>query len=131
PTAWIGGPSRSDTLVPPASAFTSASPSVGELARNLTTSIALGDIAPLVVELFAASQAELDLCPATLTDVEAERDDRLALLLRPPEELVDLGSMEEELARPLRLVVVAVALLERRDVGADEPRLALLDPAEG
>src|SRR5436190_11602957 len=39
--------------------------------------------------------------------------------------------MEEELADPLRLVVVAVRLLERRDVGADQPRLVPLDARVG
>jgi len=36
--------------------------------------------------------------------------------------------MEQELADPQRLVVIAIGLLERRDVGADQPRLVALDP---
>ena len=39
--------------------------------------------------------------------------------------------VEEQLAGPLRLVVVAVRLLERRDVGADQPGLVALDPRVG
>ena len=38
--------------------------------------------------------------------------------------------MQEQLAVPLRLVVQAVAALPRRDVRADQPGLALLDPGE-
>src|SRR4029078_7384690 len=37
----------------------------------------------------------------------------------------------EELAGPLRSVVVAVSTLERRDVGTDQPRLAAVDPGVG
>ena len=51
--------------------------------------------------------------------------------LRPAQQLVDLAPMEQQLPVPLRLVVVAVALLEGRDVGADQPGLALLDPGVG
>jgi hypothetical protein len=39
--------------------------------------------------------------------------------------------MEEELPFPLRLVVVPIALLERRDMGADEPGLVPLDARVG
>jgi hypothetical protein len=39
--------------------------------------------------------------------------------------------VEEQLPLALGLVVVAVALLERRDVGADQPRLVALDPRVG
>ena len=52
------------------------------------------------------------------------------LALRLAEELVDLAPVEEQLAVPLRLVVLAVALLARRDVRADQPRLARLDARE-
>ena len=41
------------------------------------------------------------------------------------QELVDLGSMEQELARPLGLVVVAIAAFERGDVGRHQPVLTL------
>src|SRR6185503_17877896 len=45
--------------------------------------------------------------------------------------LVDLTPMEQQLPAPFRIVVVAIALLERRDVRADQPRLALLDAGIG
>ena len=71
------------------------------------------------------------LARAALVDVELERNHRLALLLRPGQELGDLGAVEEELARTLGLVVVAVAGLPRRDVQAVQPGLALVDPDIG
>ena len=37
---------------------------VGELARDVALGVAVGDVAPPVVELLAARQAELDLGPA-------------------------------------------------------------------
>ena len=104
---------------------------VGQLARDVAPGVAVGDVAAAVVELLAARQPELDLGPAALVDVQPQRHDRLALGLGPAQQLVDLGAVEQQLAGPLRLVVVAVAALERGDVGADQPRLAALDARVG
>ena len=104
---------------------------VGHLAGDVATGVAVGDVATTVVELLAAGQAQLDLRPALAGQVQPERDDRQALRLRLAEQLVDLGAVEEQLADPLGLVVVAVGLLERRDVGADQPRLVALDARVG
>src|SRR5687767_1814238 len=97
---------------------------VGELAGDVALGVAVGDVSALVMELLPARQPELDLGlpPA---EVQARRHDRLALGLGPPQELVDLASMEQQLAGPLGVMVVPIPLLERRDVGADEPGLAL------
>ena len=43
----------------------------------------------------------------------------------------EVESLEQELARPLGLVVVAVATLELGDVGTDQPRLVALDARVG
>jgi hypothetical protein len=83
------------------------------------------------VGLLAPGEAQLDLGPALVGEVEAERNQRQPLRPRPAEELVDLGPAEEELADALGLVVVAIALLERRDVGADQPCLVALDARVG
>src|SRR5205814_8176003 len=99
---------------------------VGQLARDLATRVSFGYVAAFVMELLAACQAELDLGPPTVADVQAERHDGLALPRCPAQQLVDLGAVQEELARPLRLVIQAVAALERGDVGSDQPRLAAL-----
>src|SRR4029453_10202562 len=95
---------------------------------DVSARVALGDVTTTIVELLAARQGELDLGPPATRDVQPERADRLPPGLGRAEQLVELGWMEQQLARPLRLVVVAVALLERRDVRADQPRLPVLDP---
>ena len=41
--------------------------------------------------------------------------------------MTNLPTVEQELARPHRLVVEAVALIVRRDVGVVKPRLPVLD----
>ena len=53
--------------------------------------------------------------------------DRQAFRRGLTHQLVDLGSDAAAASVALRLVVVPVALLERRDVSADKPRLAPLD----
>jgi hypothetical protein len=110
----------------------SASPlSVGELAGHLAVRIAIGDVAATVVGLLAAGETDLDLGSALAGEVQAKRDERQALRLRPAEQLVDLGAAEEQLANPLGLVVVAIGLFERRDMGADQPRLVAFDARVG
>ena len=74
--------------------------------------------------------ADLELCdPAT--EVQLQRDDRQALGRLQAEQLGDLVAVEEQLPRPLRRVVVAVALRVLGDVGADQPGLAVLDAHVG
>src|SRR4029079_8621833 len=104
---------------------------IRQLAVDVASRVAIGDVATPVVELLATGQPELELRPTLRGEIEAERHDRLALRLRPAEELVDLRSPQQELPRPLRLVVVPIGLLERGDVRADEPRLVALDPRVG
>src|SRR3954447_16590356 len=99
--AWSG---------PPGDPPSSATLGIRELPGDVAAGLAVGDVATAVVELLSASESEFELCPAAGVQVEAERNDRLALRLRPAEELVDLRAVEQELAGPLRLVVVAIAL---------------------
>lgn len=105
--------------------------SVGKFAFDVALRLAFSDIAPPVVELLAAREAELDLGAALVADVQAQRHDRQALGRGTAHELVDLRAMKQQLAVAARLVVVAVALLERRDVRAEQPRFALLDAGVG
>jgi hypothetical protein len=104
---------------------------VGELALDLAPRVAFRDVPPPIVGLLAPGEAQLHLRPALAGEVQAERHQRQALRLRPAQQLVDLGAPEEELPDALGLVVVAIALLERRDVGADQPRLVALDARVG
>src|SRR5437868_4026576 len=61
----------------------------------------------LVVQLLAAGDADLHL-GAPLLEVQPQRDERVALLGSLAGELGDLALVQEQLARPLRLVVEAV-----------------------
>jgi hypothetical protein len=110
----------------------SASPlGVGELAGHIATRVAVGDVAASVVGLLAPGEPQLELGPAFAGEIEAQRDDRQALRLRLAEQLVDLGAVQEQLPLALGLVVVPVGLLERSDVGADQPGLVALDARVG
>src|SRR4249920_793538 len=83
------------------------------------------------MELLALGEAKLELGTAAPVDEQAEGDERQALRLGAPEELVDLAPMEQQLPIAPRLVVVAVALGEGGDGDTDEPGLAALDPGIG
>ena len=65
---------------------------------------------------FAARQADLDLGFSLRTEVNAEGHDRESLLLRLAQELADFFAMEQQLARPQRIVVHDIAVAIRRDV---------------
>src|SRR5262245_5521980 len=134
-TASTTGPSRSRSgMVTPDVAVSIVLPAplgVGELALDVTTRVALRDVAPPIVVLLAAGETELDLRAPPAGDVHPQRHDRLALRLGPAEQLVDLRPVQQQLAHALGLVVVAVALLEWRDMGADQPGLSVLDARIG
>ena len=140
-TAWIVGPRRSGVATVALGRFHVKQPNggrwlpaalrVGQRALDVAPRVALGDVATTVVQLLAAREPQLQLGPALGVEVQPERHDRQALRLRPPEQLVDLRAVQQQLPDPLRLVVEAVRLLERGDVGADEPGLVALDPGIG
>src|SRR3954465_388651 len=89
-TASIGAPNLSGTRHGPIAgspATTLAAPlcvgdlagdvasCVGGVAGDVGSCVAIGDVTPPVMELLAAGEAELDLGPALLVDVEPERHD--------------------------------------------------------
>src|ERR1700751_4744805 len=76
---------------------------------------------PLVVQLLAARERDLELGPALLVEIQSERHDRHALALDPAGELVDLPAVEQQLARPLGRMIEAAGLQIFRDIGVDEP----------
>src|SRR5690606_30671096 len=86
--------------------------------------VALLDRLALVVGLLALGQRQLDFRPPFAVEIDAERDQRHALALDRADHLLDLALVEQQLARPLRLVVEAVAVAELGDVGVDQPSLA-------
>src|SRR5919106_3475972 len=80
--------------------------------------------------LLAACDANLELGVAP-ADVEPQRNEGEALRGLEAKQLTDLIAVEQELARAVRDVVVAVALGVLGDVRADEPGLAALDADVG
>src|SRR5215211_1572858 len=92
-------------------------------ALDLALRVALLDRAALVVEVLALRHGQLDLC-ARAAPVEARGHDREALLGGRAEKAKEIAAVQEELARALRLVVVARGLV-RRDVHVAEPDLAV------
>src|SRR5690606_20919924 len=98
-------------------------------ALDLAFGVARGRVAPLVVQLLAAPDGDVELRPAVL-EVEPERHDREALAAHGALELRDLLALEEELARTPRLVVVVAGVLVGRDVHALDEHLAPLDDGE-
>src|SRR5438105_1766206 len=77
----------------------------------------------LVEELLAANHRDLGLHSPAF-EVEPERDDRQPLLDDLYLQSIDLAAVKKQFAFSLGLMVFAVAMAVRRDVGADQERLA-------
>src|SRR5689334_19908869 len=79
-------------------------------AALLPTPIALLLGLAFVVELLAFCNRQLQFGASPLVEIELERDQGHALAVDRAHQLVDLPTMEQQLARPLGLVIEAVAL---------------------
>src|SRR5262249_37278894 len=79
---------------------------------------------PLVMQLLAARERKLDFGAAFLVEIELERDQGHSLALHCSDQLVDLPTVEEQLAHPLWSMIEPPALEIFGDVGIDEPDLA-------
>ena len=66
-----------------------------------------------------------------MAEVDAERDEGVAVLLQLAEDFIDLGLMEEELAVAQRVLVKDVALLVRIHMHAVDEDLSVFYVAEG
>src|SRR5690606_34254504 len=97
---------------------------------GLAASLSLGDIPPLVPELFASGQSDLHLGPSFRCEVDSQRDQRKPLLLHLTDEPANLAAMEEEFARARRLVVPPIAVRVRAHVHVVQEDLAVLDAGE-
>src|SRR5262245_49391244 len=80
----------------------------------------------LVMQLLALGDRELKLRAAPLVKVKLERDQRHALAIDGADQLVDLPAVQQQFSRTLRLVVEAITLEIFRDIGVDQPDLAVL-----
>src|SRR5215510_1340177 len=81
---------------------------------------------PLVVELLAARQADLDLGPASF-EVQAQRNQGQPLLADLSPEPCDLSLVKEELPVALGIVVGVGAVAIGIDVASEEPTLSIPD----
>jgi hypothetical protein len=76
------------------------------------------------MDLLAPGQGDLQLDPAVL-EIHAHRNHGQALLLHLGPQMPDLGRVQQQLARPLRLVPGIARVLVFRDVHAHKPGLAV------
>jgi hypothetical protein len=95
-------------------------------AGHLALELALLDRPALVADVLAARQRDLDLRARPL-EVHAGRDQGQPLLLGLADQPLDLALVHEELARPLRLVVLPLRGRVGRDVHVVQPHLTVLD----
>src|SRR5204863_1306623 len=79
-----------------------------------------------IEKLLAADDGDLRLHPSAL-EVKAQRHNRQPLLDDLSLELVDFPAVEQELSLPFGFVILAIAVGVRRDMDADQPRLAPVD----
>lgn len=99
---------------------------VAEGALDIPMRFALGVGVPLVVELLAADHPDVEF-GATAAEAEAEGNQGHPLLLDLGAEVNELPLVDEELPRPVRVVVAVAAVAIRGDVGANQPQLAVVD----
>src|SRR3954451_24006085 len=89
---------------------------LGDRALGLAAHLAVLQSAALVAHVLAAGEGDLDLRVRAL-EVHARGDERQAALLGRAGQAVDLAAVQEQLARALRLVVLARRRRVRRYVG--------------
>ena len=93
----------------------------------ISCSVALCYRLALIIELFASCYADLKLCHALFVKIQAERDERQALLRERRVYFSDLAPVEQELARAHRVYIIYVAVIVRADIHAVYEYLAVLD----
>jgi hypothetical protein len=112
----------------PAGPSPPATQPIAELAGNLPVGVPPGDCLPLVKGPPTARQGDLHLHPAIL-EVQRQRHERDAGVAQPPDDLVDLAAVQEQLAGTPGLVERAGAVAAVRvlgDVQAVEHQLAVV-----
>ena len=85
---------------------------------------------PLIIELLALGQADLQLDPGPL-EVDGQRDEGIAVLLDPAEEPHDLPLVHQQPAGAAGVLVEDVPLLIGADMHPKDRYLPILDQAEG
>src|SRR5579862_1945644 len=108
---------------------TSASaPYFSEFALNVTSHFALADRLALVVQVLALGERQFDLRARPRPgEIHPRRHQRQSPLLRARDQPLDLGPVQQQLPRALRVVVVAGRRPVGSDVDAHQPDLAIAD----
>src|SRR5258707_13449348 len=99
--------------------MTSARPRRSAIAALLPAPIALLLGLALVMQFLALGDGEQQLGAAAFIEIELERDQRHPLAVDRAQQFVDLLSMQQQLARPFRLVIEATGLQIFRASRAD------------
>src|SRR5205085_10575465 len=107
-----------------------SAPVLAKRAFDLSALVLVPQVAALVVHLLAARQRDLDLCVAPL-EVHAGGHEREPFLLSLADQALDLAAVQQELSRPLRLVVLARGRGIWRDVHVLQPHLAVVHGGVG
>ena len=81
----------------------------------------------LVPSLLTLGQSDLYFHPA-VAKIQARRDQRQPLLMRLTDQLVQLGTVNQELSGAQRFMVEDVAMVVFADVSVDEPEFVRLSP---
>src|SRR5258708_4813842 len=95
-------------------------------AALLPAPVALFLALALVVQLLALGHRQQQLGAAAFVEVKLEWDQRHAVAIDRAHQLVDLLPVQQQLARPLRLMVEAISLQIFRNISVDQPDLAVL-----
>ena len=96
---------------------------------NITLGLTVCLAVPLVVQLLAFAQAQLQLHP-TVLEIQGQRDQRHAILHDPGLQLHDLPLMHQQTAGSDRVFIEYVAMLIGADVHAADEQLPILHGAE-
>src|SRR5215216_7590562 len=103
------------------------SPLVAHQARLLPVPVALGRVGPLVVQLLALGQGKPQLGAAARIEIQLQRHHRHALALDGDGKLGDLALVQQQAARPFRLMLEKMArTLVLGDVGVDQEDAVVL-----
>lgn len=91
-----------------------------EFATHVALGIALGRGSPLVVQLLSSSDGDLGF-REPLLEVEAQRNERPALLGDLYVETLDLAPMQKQFARAERIVIGQISMRIRTDMALEQP----------
>ena len=101
-----------------------------EVALEFALLLLLCEVCALVVELLASAEADFDLYEGA-TEVDAERNESVAVFLQLAEDLIDFSLMEEKLTIAQRVLVKEVAFFVRVDMHTVDENLTVFYIAEG